>query len=416
MRKRQGEKLKGRGAISRRAVVAGAAVTAFGAPIPMLGRYAASLAPAARAEEVALQAVGKTGLTLLSDRPLNLETPPHLLDDRVTPAGRLFVRNNGLPPEAARLDPATWRLDIDGEVDTPLSLTIPELQDRFETVDLQLPLECAGNGRKFFEPSASGNQWTFGGIGCPRWTGVRLRDVLEAARPKKTCVYTGHYGADMHLSGNPDKAPISRGVPIAKAMEPHTLIAFAMNGEPMPLLNGHPLRLIVPGWPGSCSQKWLTRITLRDRMHDGPKMMGKAYRMPKRPALPGGAIGDEEMEVISTLPLKSLVTFPETGAAVAAGAAFEVRGHAWAGEDNVAGVDISTDFGATWRAAELAPQANPFAWRHWRAEVEAPTPGYYEVWARARDTDGGAQPPVPPGWNPKGYLNNMQHRIAVMAS
>ncbi len=211
---------------------------------------------------------------MLSDRPINIETPAHLLDDRITPADRMFVRNNGQPPNASQIDPDHWSLAIDGLVDTPLDLTLAQLKERFETVTLQLQLECAGNGRAYFLPGASGNQWTFGAIGCPEWTGVRLADVLEAAGVKQSSIYTAHYGADSHLSGDPEKQSISRGVPIAKALDPNNLIAWAMNGEPMPLDNGHPLRLVVPGWPGSCSQKWLTRISLLDTVHDGAKMTG----------------------------------------------------------------------------------------------------------------------------------------------
>ncbi|MEL7028243.1 MAG: sulfite oxidase, partial [Pseudomonadota bacterium] len=359
--------------------------------------------------------VGKPGLTVLNDRPLNMETPPHLLDDAVTPASRLFVRNNGLPPFVDESGEAEWRLTIDGEVETPATYAIDDLKSRFETVTLQLQLECAGNGRAFFQPGASGNQWTFGAIGCPRWTGVRLRDVLAASGVKDAAVYTAHFGADTHLSGDPDKQPISRGLPIAKAMEPHTLIVWTINDGPLPPDNGYPLRLVAPGWPGSCSQKWLTRITLRDQGHDGAKMTGSSYRVPAYPVAPGTSVPDESMQIIESLPVKSLITSPRTGDRVSPGEPFEVRGHAWAGDLEVAALDISIDFGATWRPADLAPLANRYAWRNWRAEASLPQPGYYEVWARARDSEDRAQPATTPGWNPKGYLNNMQHRIAVFA-
>ncbi len=389
---------------------------ALGAPIPFSRFLPEGLLPVALAQSPFSAAdVGKDGLTVLGDRPINLETPPHLLDDEITPAIRLFVRNNGLPPDVEGVEDDGWTVTIDGEVDEPLRLSIADLKSQFETVTLQLQLECAGNGRKFFSPGASGNQWTFGAVGCPEWTGVRLRDALNAAGVKDSAVYTAHIGADAHLSGDPDKRPLSRGVPVDKAMDPHNLIAWAMNGEDMPVLNGHPLRLVVPGWPGSCSQKWLTQITLRDRVHDGAKMMGDAYRMPKRPVTPGAAVADEDMAIIKSLPVKSLITFPQTGARIAVDDQAEIRGHAWAGDLDVEAVDISTDFGATWTAATLGSLANPYAWRRWRAEIALPEPGYYEVWARARDTEGRMQPPLPPGWNPKGYLNNMQHRIALFA-
>lgn len=388
---------------------------ALGAPIPFVRFLAPGLAPVALAQAVSPAALGKDGLTLLNDRPINMETPPHLLDDEITPAARLFVRNNGLPPAEETVSAEDWRLAIDGEVETPLDLSIADLKARFETVTLQLQLECGGNGRKFFKPGASGNQWTFGAVGCPQWTGVRLSDVLGAAGVKPSAIYTAHYGADTHLSGDPEKRPLSRGVPIAKAMDPHNLIAWAINGEAMPALNGHPLRLIMPGWPGSCSQKWLTRINLRDRVHDGAKMLGKSYRMPAYPVAPGTSVPDEDMEIIHSMPVKSLITYPQTGVKVRPDTAIEVRGHAWAGDLDVAAVDVSIDFGATWMPADLAPPANKYAWQHWRVGVTLPEAGYFEIWARARDSHGRAQPATTPGWNPKGYLNNMQHRIAMFA-
>ena len=403
--------------LSRRTLLASAGgagfAAALGVPVPFLKNLETGLIPVALAQTNGSDEYGKDGLTLLNDRPLNMETPPHLLDDKVTPASRLFVRNNGLPPSIENSAPEDWRLTIDGFVDTPLELSIADLKSRFETVTLQLQLECGGNGRKFYKPGASGNQWTFGAVGCPEWTGVRLRDVLAAAGVQDTAIYTAHYGADTHLSGDPSKRPISRGVPIDKAMEEHNLIAWAMNGEPIPALNGAPLRLVVPGWPGSCSQKWLTQITLRDQVHDGAKMTGKAYRVPAYPVAPGTSVPDEDMRIIESMPVKSLITHPKTGVKTAPGTAFEVRGHAWAGDHEVSAVDVSIDFGATWTRANLSRPANRYAWQHWRADVTLPEAGYFEIWARATDSEGRQQPPVTPGWNPKGYLNNMQHRIAV---
>lgn len=404
--------------LSRRRFVAGGAgfAAALGAPIPFLRFLPPGVAPVALAQapDSAAQ-YGKDGLTMLGERPLNMETPAHLLDDAVTPGARMFVRNNGVVPNVEEINDDNWFLDIDGEVDTPLRLSIADLKSRYDPVTYQLQMECGGNGRKFFSPGASGNQWSFGAIACPEWTGVRLADVLRDAGVKPTAVYTGHYGADLHLSGDPDKVPISRGVPIEKALEPHTIIAWAMNGEAMPVLNGHPLRLLAPGWPGSCSQKWLTRITLRDREHDGPKMGGQSYRVPAYPVAPGTEVPNEDMVVIHSMPVKSLITSPQTGVTQAVNAPFEARGHAWAGDRAVKDMHVSVDFGQSWTKADLAAPRNRYAWQRWRAEITLPQAGYYEVWARATDDAGGMQPPVPPGWNPRGYLNNMQHRIAVFA-
>ncbi len=404
---------------SRRTLLKGAGVSAFaaalGAPMPFSRFLPEGLIPVALAQSADDALRSKPGLTLLNDRPINMECPPHLLDDNVTPAARLFVRNNGLPPQIETIADVDWRLTIDGEVETPLNLTLADLKSKFETVSLQLQLECGGNGRKFFRPGASGNQWTFGAIGCPEWTGVRLRDVLNAAGVKSSAIYSAHYGADTHLSGNSKKNPISRGVPIEKAMDEYNLIAWAMNGAPLPALNGYPLRLVVPGWPGSCSQKWLTKITLRDQVHDGAKMTGTSYRVPAYPVAPGTPVPEEDMQIIQSMPVKSLITFPQTGARVSPKEIFEVRGHAWAGDDSISSVDVSIDFGATWARADLARPKNNYAWQRWRAAISLPQSGYYEIWARASDNKGRAQPPTPPGWNPKGYLNNMQHRVAIFA-
>ena len=393
------ELLTGAADTSRRGFLAGASVAAIAA----LG--AGGLRPAWAATD---PLADKDGLTLLGDRPLNAETPPHLLDDPITPTNRHFIRNNGLAPED--VDPETWTLTIDGLVDTPMEMTIAELRENFEVVTRALTLECGGNGRAFFDPPASGNQWTYGAVACSEWTGVRLRDVLMAAGVQDTVVYTAHYGADLHLSRDPERLPISRGVPIAKAMQDEVLIAFEMNGGPLHPMNGAPLRLVVPGWPGSCSQKWLTRIELRDVVHDGPKMTGQSYRVPNRQVAPGEAVADEDFVIIERMPVKSLITHPATDSEQPRN--FEIRGHAWSGDRWIRQVDISTDFGATWRTAELHQPVNEAAWQNFRADIALPAAGHYEIWARATDSAGEMQP-FAIDWNPKGYLNNTMHKIAV---
>ncbi len=408
--------------VDRRGLLKAGGLTAFGAmlgvAIPFQRNMPAGLVPVALAQDTGIDLMkDKDGLTILNDRPVNAETPAHLLDDEVTPYSRLFVRMNGLVPQSALDQVATdWKLTVDGEVENPLTLTIDDLKQGFETVTQRLWLECGGNGRGFFEPGASGNQWTVGAVGCPEWTGVRLRDVLNKAGVKSTAVYTGHYGNDVHLSGDPDKEVISRGVPIEKAMEPENMIAWAMNGETIPALHGFPLRLIITGYPGSASQKYLTRIWVRDREHDGAKMTGYSYRLPRYPVAPGTEVPKEDMAVMTVMPVKSLITFPATGVKTSAGQPTEVRGHAWSGKGDVKAMHVSIDFGQTWQEAELQPPHNKYAWQRWRTNITLPQAGYYEVWARATDRDGIMQPPVVPGWNPRGYGNNMMHRIAVFAT
>jgi len=253
-------------------------------------------------------------------------------------------------------------------------------------------------------------------VGCPEWTGVRLKDVLDDVGVNDDAVYVAYYGADRHASGDVNKVPISRGVPLLKAMEDESLIAWAINGEDLPIHNGYPLRLVIGGWPASVSGKWLTRILIRDRVHDGPKMQGSSYRVPCQPVAPGSSVPDEDMCIIESMPVKSLITHPKSGITHGIGKALIVRGHAWAGDHSVERVEVSTDFGATWEAARLEGPANRLAWQHFEASVRFPVAGYYEVWARATDSKGHSQPMVLPGWNPKGYLNNACHRVAVQAA
>ncbi len=397
----------------RRGFLKGAGLATMGAmlgsAIPFHRTMPTGLVPVALADEEIL--VGKDGLTLLNDRPVNAETPAHLLNDAITPTARHFVRNNGIPPEEVDVD--AWTLTIDGLVDNPMTLSIKDLKEKFEVHEMALVVECGGNGRAAFDPPAKGNQWTLGAVACSKWTGVKLKDVLNAAGVKSNAIYTAHVGADEHLSGNPDKLPISRGMPIEKAMSDNILIAFEQNGEPIHPLNGAPLRLVVPGWPGSLSHKWLKRIYLRDIVHDGPKMTGKAYRVPNRPVEPGEKVDKKDFEIIERMPVKSLITSPETGGN--SGLSMKVNGHAWSGDRKVKQVDISLDFGATWQKATLNDPINDGAWQNWEADVTFPEAGYYEVWARATDDAGEAQP-FAINWNPKGYLNNSMHRIAVRVS
>ena len=399
----------------RRGFLKGAGLAAMGAAvgatIPFHRYMPAGLIPEALASAADFKIQGKDGLTVFNDRPVNAETPAHLLDDDVTPTNRHFVRNNGIPPD--NTSPDGWTLKIDGEVANPMTLSIADLKSKFEVVKLKLQLECGGNGRSAFNPPAKGNQWTVGAVANAEWTGVRFGDVLKAAGIKPSAVYTGHYGADGHLSGDPKKDALSRGVPIAKAMNPQTLIAFEMNGAAIHPMNGAPLRVVSPGWPGSTSQKWLKRVWVRDKVHDGTKMTGFAYRTPKYTTAPGAKVPKKDWAIIESMPVKSLITNPQTGTALAAGATgVEVRGQAWAGDNAVSTVHVTGDFGASWVKATLSPPPNPHSWQRWTATVPLPGHGYYEIWARATDDQGRMQP-FGITWNAKGYLNNSMHRISV---
>ena len=351
-------------------------------------------------------------MVVLNDRPWNIEAQAHLLNEKITSNQNMFIRNNGKIPE--NIDVKNWTITFDGEsVKAPKTYTLEELKSKFKHHTYQLTLECGGNGRSEFDPPAKGNQWTVGAVSCATWTGVRLRDVLADVGIKENAVYIGYHAADLHLSGDPDKEPISRGAPMAKALQDETLLAFKMNGEDIPLAHGYPLRLIAGGWPASVSGKWLTGISVRDKVHDGTKMTGSAYRVPCEPVAPGEKVKDEDMCIIESMPVKSLITYPKTGAQIKEGKSLKINGHAWAGELDVAKMEYSIDFGSSWTTCDLQAPANRLAWQHFSASISFPKKGYYEVWARATDSRNNSQPMVLPGWNPKGYLNNSCHRIAV---
>lgn len=351
-------------------------------------------------------------MVVLNDTPWNIEARAHLLDEKITSNKYMFVRNNGKIPQ--NIDVSKWTLTIDGEGVTQSKIyTLKELQTKFKQYTYQLTLECGGNGRSEFNPPAKGNQWTTGAVSCANWTGARLKDVLADTGIKNNAVYIGYHGADTHLSGDPNKEPISRGVPIEKALQDETILAFQMNGADIPLAHGFPLRLIASGWPASVSGKWVQRISIRDKVHDGSKMGGSSYRVPCEPIAPGAEVNNEDMCIIESMPVKSLITYPKSGAIINEGQKLNIRGHAWAGEYEVSKMEYSIDFGAKWHPCKHEGPVNRFAWQHFDAHIDFPKKGYYEIWAKATDSNGVSQPMLVPGWNPKGYLNNACHRIAV---
>lgn len=354
-------------------------------------------------------------MIVLNDKPWNIESAAHLLDDKITPNSAMFIRNNGRIPE--NIDASNWVLTIDGEsIKQPKSYSLSDLKTKFKQHTYQLTLECGGNGRSEYDPPAKGNQWSVGAVHCASWTGVRLKDILNDVGMKDDAVYIAYHSADTHLSGDPSKEPISRGCPVSKAMEEETLLAFQMNGKDIPLAHGYPLRLVAGGWPASVSGKWVNRISVRDIVHDGPKMTGTAYRVPCKSVAPGEKVKDEDMCIIESMPVKSLITYPKTGAMIKKDKTLSIRGHAWAGDFEVSKMEYSIDFGATWETCILDKPSNRLAWQHFSGDIKFPKTGYYEVWARATDSNGVSQPMVVPGWNPKGYLNNACHRIAVKVS
>jgi len=360
-----------------------------------------------REDERRLLRALKPRLRPFDDEALNAEPTPALLDAAITPIESFFVRNNGWLPKLE--NPKDWTLTVDGEVERPCVLSLQALR-AFEPVSVTAVLECAGNGRAGFDPPTDGVQWARGAVGCAHWTGIRLADVLRHAGVKPSAIYTGHHSGDVQTNGS-GAAAISRGIPIEKALSPETLLAFTMNGEALPFLHGGPLRLVVPGYPGSAWQKWLTRIALRDREHDGEKMTGTDYRLPRMPVPPGEPFDERDFEVITEMPVNSLITMPAENFSVCAGSLLHVHGFAWSGRAPVASVTISADGGATWQPAELEPEGERFAWRRFTATLQLDQMGPVSIRAKAADAAGNVQPDEPP-WNPRGYCNHSVHRVA----
>ena len=333
-----------------------------------------------------------------STRPEDLEMPPATFSDFITPVEHFFVRTHVTVPS---IDPAAWRLNVEGYVSAPLTLTMDELRmmPSFELIGV---LECAGNGRAFFDPPVAGLQWRNGAVGNARWRGVRLRDVLQRAGLKSGAVEVLFDGADMPIG---TMADFQRSIPLKKALDPNTLLAYDMNGSPLTVKHGFPLRAVVPGWAGDSWTKWITSLRVLNEEFTG-FWMKNAYLYPKKAAVPGAIVAPDAMTPVTSLRVKSVISFPENGAPVEPGKQIIVRGVAWSGDAGpVAAVDVSVDRGRTWKPAHLTGQSTSFGWRHWEYPWTPLDDSYQIVLARARDVKGNVQPLVPE-WNPNGYLWN----------
>jgi DMSO/TMAO reductase YedYZ molybdopterin-dependent catalytic subunit len=347
------------------------------------------------------------GMQWHSERPLTGSVPAHEHDFDATPNDRMFVRNNLTTPV---IDINAHRVTIKGLVDKELSFSVFELARDFKTVSMQGMLECAGSGRSAYQPRASGTPWLeTGGMGCPLWGGVRLADVLKAAGLKPGAAHVAGQGGDP--GPVPTAAPVIRSIPMAKAMNEGTLIAWSMNGQPLPWVHGYPLRLVVPGWVGSASTKWLHTLTVLDAPFKGT-YMDSSYRVPRTPIEPGTKMPADAVSA-EAWPVKSIITSPAPNARVKG--PVTVRGRAWVGEGSVERVEISSDEGKTWQRAELARRdsLHPFAWRTFTYEHKPSRPGYVSFLARAWDDRGNPQPAVA-YWNPLGYFWNGWHRVGVL--
>lgn len=359
------------------------------------------------AGSVLLTAAPKRGMIVRSSRAADVEMPLEgFLESYITPVDRFFVRSHHYVP---KVDPASWRLEIAGKVSTPIKLSLDELK-KLPRVELVSVLECAGNGRGLYEPSMPGLQWTYGSVGNGRWAGVRLADVLKKAGVQPGAIEVLFDGADVPVGTQPE---FQRGISFQKAMDPNTILAYEMNGEPLPIDHGFPLRAVVPGWAGDCWVKWLTRIEVRDTEFDG-FFMKTAYRHPGKGVAPGSAVDPAKMKPVTTLQIKSLIASHADGQDIAV-APTKLRGAAWSHESPVASVEVSVDGGRTWRPARLGKENARFGWRQWEYDWTPAQEAYYTVMVRARNVAGDNQP-FAPEWNPSGYGHNVVHAVRLNAT
>lgn len=349
---------------------------------------------------------GKEKLIVRSLRPEDLETPVGLLNTWITPNDLFYVRHH---TNAARIDAQAgkdWKVEIGGEVERPMTITLDDLK-KMPKASVTVTLECAGNGRAFFDPPMPGIQWEKGAVGTARFTGARLADVLKKVGVKAAGKYVAANGAEKPVGTQPK---FIRNVPMAKAVNPDTILAYEMNGEPIPTLHGFPLRLVVPGWEGAYSVKWLNSLQVIDKEHDG-FFVKTAYRYPNKPVAPGAAVPPENMVPLTGLVVKSFINAPAEGANFKPGPV-KLTGFAWAGESFITKVDVSMDNGSTWVPAKLGKEREHYAWQSFEYEFKIAQPGSYLLMARATDDKGKVQPVVPQ-WNPSGYLWNVIDKVRV---
>jgi len=358
-------------------------------------------------ESIALSGTGlPDGMIVRSLRFLDLETPVEYLNTWLTPVPHFFVRNHMHEPSA--LDAQDWRLEVGGEVAKPYRISLNELS-KIASHSVVNTLECAGNGRSLHRPQVPGVQWAKGAVGTARFSGPRLRDLLQRAGVKPVGKHVMFRGLDEVPGKVP---PFIRSIPLEKALDSDTLIATHMNGAPLTRHHGFPARALVPGWIGAASCKWLTEIKVLESEFVG-NFMNPGYRFPNQAVKPGEAVKPEDTHPLTALTVKSVISAPLDRATVKAGRV-AVHGVAWAGEADIVGVEVSTDGGASWNRATLGRDQAHYAWRLWSYDWKAKG-GEHTIQSRATDSTGRIQPATPV-WNPSGYLYNAVDQVSVQVA
>jgi DMSO/TMAO reductase YedYZ molybdopterin-dependent catalytic subunit len=338
------------------------------------------------ADETAAQEALYPGLITRQRNPDNLEFPFATLKDWKTPSSQFFVRSHFNVPQLKADD---WSLRVEGHVAQPFDINLKELQQLPAQTHTAL-LECAGNGRLYLQPLQAGLRWDQGGVSNADWTGVPLAALLERARVKPGAVEVILEGHDRGRIGPPNppsagEIPFARSMPLAKATDPHTLLAWQMNGEELTPAHGYPVRAIVPGWYGMASIKWLKRIVVTDRPFDGYYQTFN-YTIWTRPEH-----GLATLSPVTEIDVKSQIARPVAYEQIAAGKPYRVFGAAWAGEPEITRVEISTDGGKVWSAATLDEQSQPYAWRFFHFDWTSPPRGEQTLMCRATDSRGRVQ-------------------------
>jgi DMSO/TMAO reductase YedYZ molybdopterin-dependent catalytic subunit len=340
-------------------------------------------------------------MRIMSEKPLNAETPITHLRSWITSNAVFFDRNQGeIPQEPISL--AEWRLQIDGLVEEPIQFSYDQII-RMPKAIASNTLECSGNGRSLLAQKSTGNPWTIGGVGNAVWGGVWLRDLLVKTRPRPDANHIAFQGLDKPVGSS--GVSFIRSIPLTKAMS-STLLAYEMNGEPLPLKHGYPLRALALGWTGANCAKWLHKITVQDRPYEG-FFMDKVYRVFQKDQ------GPESGSVVTAIKLKSIITQPLQEENLPVGP-ITILGAAYAGEGEVELVEVSIDNGISWQPAAFIGPREKFAWRQWQFIWKAEEKGDFKIMARATDSDGRIQP-MNASWNVLGYGNNgvAEHAILV---
>jgi DMSO/TMAO reductase YedYZ molybdopterin-dependent catalytic subunit len=350
----------------------------------------------------------KTDLILLTDMPPQLETPIHYFETDLTPNDAFYVRwhLSGIPTS---VDPRTYRLEISGNVTKPLSLSLRDLQTKFPPVSYVALCQCAGNARSLFEPRVPGGQWGFGAMSNARWKGARLKDVLAAAGIGQGTAQVAFRGLD--IPPLPQTPRYEKSLPIERALDNEVILAYEMNGEPLPMLNGYPIRVVVPGWYATYWVKSLAAITVLDKPLK-TFWMDTAYRVPDNPPAEETPQNLAPKTVpITTMSVHSIFVRPTANEQLRAGQAYTLRGVATDGGSGIAKVEVSADQGKSWSEASLGADLGNYSWRLWQMEWKPPSRGSYQLQVRAVSKDGRQQAPFQ--WNRSGYQRDAIEQLDV---